>query len=62
MSKKQKPPYLLPIASAEQSALLLELFQKAAVQAPQAHILAAMWSNVERCAAHFKPDGNGDAS
>jgi hypothetical protein len=53
-SAKKKPPYLLQIASAEQAALLLELFQKAAVSAPSAHVLAAMWANVQLCAKHFE--------
>ena len=53
-SAKKKPPYLLQIANAEQSALLLELFQKAAVNAPNAHVLAAMWANVQLCAKHFE--------
>jgi hypothetical protein len=60
MSKaKPKPPYLLQIANAEQSALMVELFTKAAVQAPQAHILASMWSQVERCRDHFAATDNG---
>ena len=54
MSKpKAKPPYLLQVANADQAALLSELFQKAAVTAPQAHILAAMWANVQLCTKHF---------
>jgi hypothetical protein len=60
MSKaKPKPAYLLQIATAEQSALLVELFQKAAVNAPSAHILAAMWANVEHCREHFAATDNG---
>ena len=50
-----KPPYLFRVENAEQSALLLELFQKAAVAAPSAHVLAVMWANVERCRDHFAP-------
>lgn len=55
---KAKPPYLLQIANLEQSQLLAELFQKAAVAAPQAHVLAALWANVQKCAAHFAPPPN----
>jgi hypothetical protein len=61
MSKqKPQPPYLFQVATKEQAALLVELFQKAATPAPQAHVLAALWGQVERCAAHFSPpDKNG---
>jgi hypothetical protein len=62
MSKtKTKPPYLLPIENADQAKLLTELFQRAATNAPQAHILAAMWGHVERCGKYFAeaPPANG---
>jgi len=59
MSKqKTPPPYLFQVANAEQSALVVELFQKAAVAAPQAHVLAALWVQAQRCAQHF---ADGDA-
>jgi hypothetical protein len=57
MSKKQKPPYLLQIANAEQAALLVDMCQKVGVTAPQAHVLASIWTGVQACAQYFA-DGN----
>jgi len=54
---KAKPPYLLQIATAEQAALLSELFAKSAVAAPQAHVLAALYAQVCLCEKHFKESG-----
>ena len=50
---KPKPPYLLQVATAEQSALLVELFQKSAAPAAQAHVLAALYAQVVLCEKHF---------
>ena len=53
MSKKQKPPYLFAVENAEQAALLNELFQKSAVGAAQAHVMAALYAKAVLCAKHF---------
>jgi hypothetical protein len=53
-SQKKKPPYLLQVETAEQSALIVELFQKSAAGAASAHVLAALWTKVQACAKHFE--------
>lgn len=56
MSSKKAPiPYMIQVPTAEAASLLVELFQKAVIPAPQAHVLAGLWSQIERCAAHFAP-------